>query len=417
MGKNLFKSGKTAAKTVAKVGGKGVKEGVKISESVAKSKGKHALRSVKGVVTEAIGEEIVDSRGTRLTNPTGGEFVVNKESRVLYSYFAIFLTGFLLVLAFGELIFAIISYSILRGYQKLFGDFYEVGYIPWNMFLTFIFISIFSSFGFWIVWKYKETEQLEEDEYTDMRAFAIAIKRSIAWIKLVFYAAIILSIALIALIVYCSMNLSDLDSKMPQIVTKTMRKYTTNLESKSEIDRIQLQFDCCGSGGYEDWFKISLYGDINGEHFQWYKSRFGSKISNSVLQNNTYNKDRKWFGNDVPFSCCLKKTSNRCLFNDVNNKLKLNSDYDENLLTIHMKGCSDKLKSSLTTLKNWIQSYRLTELSALFIYMTLIQIIYGSLHSQYDENTTPPTARLPILCIIVMVIILVCLYFLTFTSS
>jgi hypothetical protein len=64
MGKNLFKSGKTAAKTVAKVGGKGVKEGVKINESVAKSKGKHALRSVKGVATEAIGEEVEDSRGT-----------------------------------------------------------------------------------------------------------------------------------------------------------------------------------------------------------------------------------------------------------------------------------------------------------------------------------------------------------------
>jgi hypothetical protein len=143
MGKNLFKSGNTAAKTVAKVGGKGVK----ISASVAKSKGKQALRSVKEVVTEAIGEEVEDSRGTRLTNPTGGEFVVSKESRVLYSYFAIFLTGFLLVLAFGELIFAIISYIILRGYHKLFGDFYEVGYIPWNMFLTFIFISIFSSFG------------------------------------------------------------------------------------------------------------------------------------------------------------------------------------------------------------------------------------------------------------------------------
>jgi hypothetical protein len=64
MGKNLFKSGNTAAKTFAKVGGKGVK----ISASVAKSKGKQALRSVKEVVTEAIGEEVEDSRGTRLTN-------------------------------------------------------------------------------------------------------------------------------------------------------------------------------------------------------------------------------------------------------------------------------------------------------------------------------------------------------------
>jgi hypothetical protein len=126
MGKNLFKSGNTAAKTVAKVGGKGVKEGVKISASVAKSKAKQALMGVKGIVMEAIGEEVDDSRVTRLTSPTGGEFVVSKESRVLYSYFAIFLTGFLLVLAFGELIFAIISYIKLRGYHKLFGDFYEV---------------------------------------------------------------------------------------------------------------------------------------------------------------------------------------------------------------------------------------------------------------------------------------------------
>ncbi len=90
MGKNLFKSGNTAAKTVAKVGGKRVKEGIKISVSVAKLKGKQALRSFKGVVTEAIGEEVEDSRGTRLANPTGGEFVVSKESRVLYSCFALF---------------------------------------------------------------------------------------------------------------------------------------------------------------------------------------------------------------------------------------------------------------------------------------------------------------------------------------
>jgi hypothetical protein len=72
-------------------------------------------------------------------------------------------------------------------------------------------------------------------------------------------------------------------------VTKTIRKCTTNLESKSEIDRIQLQFDCCGSGGYKDWFKISLYGDINGEHL-WYKSRFGSKFL-TILENNAFSKD------------------------------------------------------------------------------------------------------------------------------
>ncbi len=238
----------------------------------------------------------------------------------------------------------------------------------------------------------------------NLRVFTIAIKRSIAWIKLVFYVAIILSIALIALIVFCSMNLSQ---KCLKYWPKQCENTPKNLESKSEIDRIQLQFDCFGFGGHEDWFKISLYGDINGEHFQWYKSRFGSKISDSILENNTYSKDGKWFGNNVQFSCCLKKTCNQCLFNDVNNKFKLNSDYDENLLTIHTKGCSDELKSILTTLKNWIQTYRLTEFSALFIYMNLIQIIYWSLHSEYDENTTPPTARLPILCIIVMVIILV----------
>lgn len=40
-------------------------------------------------------------------------------------------------------------------------------------------------------------------------------------------------------------------------IIKAMEKYSENSFYKKQIDRLQFEFQCCGSNKYNDWYNIS----------------------------------------------------------------------------------------------------------------------------------------------------------------
>ncbi|XP_071963896.1 photoreceptor outer segment membrane glycoprotein 2-like [Antedon mediterranea] len=108
-----------------------------------------------------------------------------------------------------------------------------------------------------------------------------------------------------------------------------MIKYKDNITFKYEIDGLQMEFECCGNNGYEDWFNM-----------QWISTQFldiDDKEIQSKMTTGYYLND------DVPFSCCVAKTTRACIHHHVTKSdLHFNYRFPADI-TIYPVGCRDKL--------------------------------------------------------------------------
>ncbi|TRY57009.1 hypothetical protein DNTS_023921, partial [Danionella cerebrum] len=97
---------------------------------------------------------------------------------------------------------------------------------------------------------------------------------------------------------------------------------------KRTMDMLQMQFQCCGNGGYRDWF-----------HIQRLRS----------------NVEGKYLIDGVPFSCCGLYSPRPCIQHHItNNSAHYNYDYQTEELNLNLRGCRQALLEYYTQIMHSI---------------------------------------------------------------
>ena len=128
-------------------------------------------------------------------NPTEfemGQMVITKGQRSVFLKLAFLITVLLALQAFGELIFAGVSYSVVKSYGKIIGNRYDAGYIPRFM----VFTSIIGS-GF-VVISYKALVLFQA---ADESGLIQSIQRAATWLSMMTYSAIALAATFIIIMI------------------------------------------------------------------------------------------------------------------------------------------------------------------------------------------------------------------------
>lgn len=139
-----------------------------------------------------------------------------------------------------------------------------------------------------------------------------------------------ISVAVFAGGIMCFTHVSHLRESFHGGLTSAMALYKNGEVHKSEIDKLQMSFKCCGNTGYTDWFQIPWihtdYLDIQSEEELIALEDAGG-----------YRSD------DAPFSCCSPRSHRPCVHHNVHdNAAHVNYDYREHV-TLHSDGCQDAL--------------------------------------------------------------------------
>nr|XP_023017754.1 photoreceptor outer segment membrane glycoprotein 2-like [Leptinotarsa decemlineata] len=139
------------------------------------------------------------------------------------------------------------------------------------------------------------------------------------------YILLMMSVALICitfilLIVVLSHVYSENEGLHNGIV-EAMNNYSGNSLYKKRIDRLQIEFQCCGSKKYDEWYNI-----------KWYDTSLVKKAATDNTQGNT------------PFSCCSISSIFPCIHHNIETTGKAYLYTPEQNLSISTKGCYDGLR-------------------------------------------------------------------------
>ncbi|CAG9823665.1 unnamed protein product [Phaedon cochleariae] len=105
-------------------------------------------------------------------------------------------------------------------------------------------------------------------------------------------------------------------------IVEAMSNYSTNSLFKRRIDRLQIEFQCCGSKKYDEWYNIT-----------WYDTSLSKKKgAKDSAQGN------------APFSCCSITSLFPCIHHNIESTGKAYLYTPEQNLSISTSGCYDKLK-------------------------------------------------------------------------
>ncbi|CAG2107068.1 unnamed protein product [Medioppia subpectinata] len=101
------------------------------------------------------------------------------------------------------------------------------------------------------------------------------------------------------------------------------------------VDRIQRDFDCCGSSGPADWLNAS-YNKENKSHAA--ERGIGASTALTPIR--------------IPHSCCLDPTSRDC--ERDTERVPITPSEIQNLRSIHQTGCVDKFETFIKEKWQWI---------------------------------------------------------------
>lgn len=104
-----------------------------------------------------------------------------------------------------------------------------------------------------------------------------------------------------------------------------MRKYRNSSLVKTTLDKLQMEFKCCGNDGYMDWFQIAWINVA-------YLDSDDPEI-NVRLRNGNYESD------DVPYSCCDPAKARPCIVHHVHDDAMHFNYFHERDLTLYKGGC------------------------------------------------------------------------------
>ncbi|KAG5876667.1 hypothetical protein JTB14_027144 [Gonioctena quinquepunctata] len=109
--------------------------------------------------------------------------------------------------------------------------------------------------------------------------------------------------------------------KLHNGIVEAMHNYSSNSLFKKRIDRLQIEFQCCGSKKYDEWYNIT-----------WYDTSLVKKGSIDKSHGNT------------PFSCCSISSIFPCIHHNIEKTGKAYLYTPEQNLSISTKGCYDGLR-------------------------------------------------------------------------
>ncbi|XP_051945066.1 RDS/peripherin-like protein xRDS35 [Xyrauchen texanus] len=113
---------------------------------------------------------------------------------------------------------------------------------------------------------------------------------------------------------------------------------------KETIDRLQIEFLCCGNTNYRDWFEV-----------QWISNRYLDFTSKEVKDRVRSNVDGRYLLDGVPFSCCNPASPRPCIqYSLLDNSAHYNYEYQTEELNLHNRGCRQALVSYYMGLMNTI---------------------------------------------------------------
>ncbi|ESO90067.1 hypothetical protein LOTGIDRAFT_233891 [Lottia gigantea] len=144
-------------------------------------------------------------------------------------------------------------------------------------------------------------------------------------------AGIILVMACVGLAIGCFIQIDKLDQSFHGGLLNAMKLYKKSPLVKMQIDKLQIDYKCCGSARFTDWFEIA-----------WRKSEFINPSDPSYRPRGIDAK-REYVNDDVPFSCCKVNVARPCINHHVLNNAK-HYKYDfEKDITLNLKGCRHAL--------------------------------------------------------------------------
>ncbi|KAJ8405175.1 hypothetical protein AAFF_G00321660 [Aldrovandia affinis] len=113
---------------------------------------------------------------------------------------------------------------------------------------------------------------------------------------------------------------------------------------KETIDRLQMEFRCCGNTNYKDWFEV-----------QWISNRYLDFTSKDVKDRVRSNVDGRYLMDGVPFSCCNPNSPRPCIQHKLtNNSAHYNYEYQTEELNLFNRGCRQALVNYYMGLMNTI---------------------------------------------------------------
>ncbi|XP_071081312.1 photoreceptor outer segment membrane glycoprotein 2-like [Haliotis cracherodii] len=141
-----------------------------------------------------------------------------------------------------------------------------------------------------------------------------------------FVTLCVLSLIVMAAGCMCFAHMGIIQDSLHQGLYTALKMYKSDQGIKEAVDRLQLDFRCCASKTYRDWFHVSWISNkyINTEHEDVKKNmRDGELITDSV-----------------PFSCCSVMSPRPCIHNHVNDS-KAHNHYSD--VTLYKDGCTGVL--------------------------------------------------------------------------
>jgi hypothetical protein len=115
--------------------------------------------------------------------------------------------------------------------------------LPGFMIILSIFGLLANIFGARVCWVLHDAERRNEWKKYVM-AFVIT--------------SFILFVCVFVSSVLCFTSIASLRILFNKGIVTSMKKYSTDMPKKQTIDLLQIQYECCGSGGYTDWFQVEV---------------------------------------------------------------------------------------------------------------------------------------------------------------
>eukprot|EP00064_Thunnus_orientalis_P009855 superscaffoldBa00001277_g9881 len=111
---------------------------------------------------------------------------------------------------------------------------------------------------------------------------------------------------------------------------------------KETIDRLQMEFRCCGNNNFRDWFEV-----------QWVSNRYLDFTSKDVKDRIRSNVDGRFLLDGVPFSCCNPASPRPCLqYHLTDNAFHYNYEFQSEELNLYSRGCRQALVDYYMSLMN-----------------------------------------------------------------
>ncbi|XP_060531595.1 rod outer segment membrane protein 1-like [Cylas formicarius] len=139
---------------------------------------------------------------------------------------------------------------------------------------------------------------------------------------LIMIGLILIAVTLV-LTIYVLVHIYGSHEHLHDGIICSMENYGTNSYYKKQVDRLQIEFQCCGSKRYDEWYNIS-----------WYDDALAKKDRNST---------KKVPGN-TPFSCCSMSSKFPCIHHNIEDTGTSYLYTPEYNLSISIKGCFEILR-------------------------------------------------------------------------